>query len=233
MPLLRALSSRASPATAAQLRRAAAAGTEAGVRRALDRLAVQGLVTTEEIGGRVVFLLNRDHVLYPAVTALLRAEEELPRRLRGEIPAWLVPPVAAALYGSAARRDGDADSDIDILLVRPASLGSRERELWNDQVHRLRDLVQRWTGNRCQSPTDRWQRYGDCRAHASQSLMSGARTPSAWPAPTSASFWGRRDRPPAAGHAPPAMHRRGCSYPRGRVVRRQTSVAYRHGEYAV
>jgi predicted nucleotidyltransferase len=154
MPLLRALSSRASPATAAQLRRAAAAGTEAGVRRALDRLAVQGLVTTEEIGGRVVFLLNRDHVLYPAVTALLRAEDELPRRLRGEIPAWLVPPVAAALYGSAARRDGDADSDIDILLVRPASLGSRERELWNDQLHRLRDLVQRWTGNRCQV-TDR------------------------------------------------------------------------------
>jgi len=154
MPVLRALSTRASPATAAQLRRVAAAGTEAGVRRALDRLAVQGLVTTEEIGGRVVFLLNRDHVLYPAVTALLRAEDELPRRLRGEIPAWLVPPVAAALYGSAARRDGDADSDIDILLVRPASLGSRERELWNDQLHRLRDLVQRWTGNRCQV-TDR------------------------------------------------------------------------------
>jgi hypothetical protein len=154
MPVLRALSSRASPATAPQLRRAAAAGTEAGVRRALDRLAVQGLLTTEEIGDRVVYLLNRDHVLYPAVTALLRAEDELPRRLRGEIPAWLVPPVAAALYGSAARRDGDADSDIDILLVRPASPGSRERALWNDQVRRLRGLVQRWTGNRCQV-TDR------------------------------------------------------------------------------
>jgi predicted nucleotidyltransferase len=154
MPLLRALSSRASPATAAQLRRAAAAGTEAGVRRALDRLAVQGLLTTERIGDRVVYLLNRDHVLYAAVTALLGAQDELPRRLRGEMPAWLVPPVAAALYGSAARQDGDADSDVDILLVRPASLGSRERELWNDQVYRLRELVQFWTGNRCQV-TDR------------------------------------------------------------------------------
>ena len=154
MPVLRALSSRASPATAAQLRRAASAGTEAGVRRALDRLARHGLVTTEEIGDRVVYLLNRDHVLYPAATALLRAEDELRRRLRGEISAWQIPPVAAALYGSAARRDGDAGSDIDILLVRPSSLGSRERELWNDQVHRLRGLVQRWTGNRCQL-TDR------------------------------------------------------------------------------
>jgi hypothetical protein len=154
MPLLHALSSRASPATAAQMRRAAAAGTEAGVRRALDRLALHGLVTTEEIGDRIVYLLNRDHVLYPAVTALLLAEGELPRRLRGEISAWQIPPVAAALYGSAARRDGDAGSDIDILLVRPASLGSRECGLWNDQVHRLRGLVQRWTGNRCQV-TDR------------------------------------------------------------------------------
>ncbi len=154
MPLLRALSSRASPATAAQLRRAAATGTEAGVRRALDRLALHGLVTTEEIGDRVVYFLNRDHVLYPAATALLRAEDELPRRLRGEISAWQIPPVAAALYGSAARRDGDAGSDIDILLVRPASLRSRERELWNDQVHRLRGLVQLWAGNRCQV-TDR------------------------------------------------------------------------------
>jgi hypothetical protein len=26
------------------------------------------------------------------------------------------------------------------------------------------------------SPTGRWQRYGDCRGHASQSLVSGART---------------------------------------------------------
>ena len=79
VPLLRALSSRASPATAAQLRRAAAAGTEAGVRRALDRLALHGLVTTEEIGDRIVYLLNRDHVLYPAATALLRAERRASR----------------------------------------------------------------------------------------------------------------------------------------------------------
>jgi len=168
MPLLRALSSRASPATAAQLRRVAAAGTEAGVRRALDRLARQGLLTTDEIGDRFVFSLNRDHVLYPAVTALLRAEDELPRRLRGEISAWQVPPVAVALYGSAARRDGDADSDIDILLVRPASLGSREREQWDGQVHRLRGLVRRWTGNRCQV-TD--------RSAASLRRLSRAREP--------------------------------------------------------
>ena len=38
----------------------------------------------EQIGDRVVYLLNRDHVLYPAVTALLRAEDELLRRLHDQ-----------------------------------------------------------------------------------------------------------------------------------------------------
>lgn len=154
MPVLRAVSRRTSPATAAQLRRAAAAGTEAGVRRALDRLARHGLLTAEEFGDRIVYSLNRDHVLYPAVTALVRAEDELPRRLRAEISAWQVRPAVAALYGSAARRDGDAGSDIDVLLVRPAGLGSREREVWAGQVDQMRAVVQRWTGNRCQV-TDR------------------------------------------------------------------------------
>lgn len=120
MPILRALAHRSSPATAAQVHRAAVAGTEAGVRRALDRLTRHGLLLAEPIGDRIVYSLNRDHVLYPAVTALIRSADELPRRLRREISGWQVAPSAAALYGSAARRDGDADSDIDLLLVRPA-----------------------------------------------------------------------------------------------------------------
>ena len=154
MPVLRALAHRTSPATAAQIYRVTQKGTEAGVRRAIDRLARQGLLVGELIGDRMVYLLNRDHVLHPAVVALLRAEDELPRRLRKEISSWQVPATAAAMYGSAARRDGDTDSDIDLLLIRPADFGSRQHELWATQIHRLRDLVQRWTGNRCQV-TDR------------------------------------------------------------------------------
>lgn len=154
MPILHALAHRSSPATAAQLHRAAATGTEAGVRRALDRLARHGLLVTEQIGDRVIYSLNRDHVLHPAVLALLHSGDELPRRLRKEMSGWQVPPVAAAVYGSAARRDGDAGSDIDLLLVGPAYSGSREREIWAGQIDRLRDLVYRWTGNRCQI-TDR------------------------------------------------------------------------------
>jgi predicted nucleotidyltransferase len=129
-------------------------GTEAGVRRAIDRLARHGLLSSEQVGDRIVYSLNHDHVLHPAVVALLRAEDELPRRLRKEISSWQLPPASAVMYGSAARRDGDIDSDVDLLLIRPPDFGSRQRDLWASQVHRLRNLVQRWTGNRCQV-TDR------------------------------------------------------------------------------
>lgn len=113
-----------------------------------------GLLVAERVGDRIVYSLNRDHVLHPAVAALIRSADELSRRLRKEISGWQVQPVAAALYGSAARRDGDANSDVDVLLIRPAGSGPRQDDVWSGQVHRLRDQVYRWTGNRCQV-TDR------------------------------------------------------------------------------
>lgn len=154
MPILRALAGRSSPATAAQVYRIAQHGTEAGIRRAIERLATKGVVWREQVGDRVVYSLNYDHVLEEAVRALLRAPEELPRRLRERIGEWSVPPVSAALYGSAARRDGDNSSDIDILLVRPSLTSASQRQAWSQQVDDLRDSIRRWTGNNCQI-TDR------------------------------------------------------------------------------
>jgi predicted nucleotidyltransferase len=58
--------------------------------------------------------------------------------------------VSAALFGSAARRDGDIESDIEIILIHPG-MSSRERErLWAPQVHQLRNEVWGWTGNHLQ-----------------------------------------------------------------------------------
>ena len=51
MPILRALSGRSSPVTAAQLSRLAEAGTEAGVLRALERLAAHGVCLSDDVGG--------------------------------------------------------------------------------------------------------------------------------------------------------------------------------------
>ena len=150
MPILRALAGRSSPATASQLTRVAEVGTEAGVRRALQRLAAHGVCLSEDVGGRVVYTLNYDHLLYDAVSALLDADRELPQRLRSALTAWDPPPVSAVLFGSAARRDGDEESDVDLLLVRPPLRTEARKREWVRQVHELRAAVRSWTGNRLQ-----------------------------------------------------------------------------------
>lgn len=150
MPVLRVLASRSSAVTAAQIARVSERGTEAGIRRATERLTRQGVLRAQVVGERTVYRLNYDHVLYEAVTVLLRVEEQLERRLVSELEGWSPQPVSAALYGSAARRDGDEDSDIDLLLVRPSLRSTSAREAWAAQVHRLRDSVFSWTGNEVQ-----------------------------------------------------------------------------------
>jgi predicted nucleotidyltransferase len=154
MPLLRALAARSSPASVAQLRRVAGVGTEAGTRRALDRLSHSGLVSRDLIGDRAVYSLNHDHLLSQAVSDLLGVSDLLVRRLRSELESWDPAPVSAALYGSAARRDGGEDSDIDVLVIRPTLPTKSARNNWESQIETLRERVRRWTGNHAQI-TDR------------------------------------------------------------------------------
>lgn len=117
-----------------------------GVQHVLDRLVEHGLVGREEVGRTFLYQLNRDHLLAPAVERMAGVRGELVRRLRDEIDAWEIPPVHASLFGSAARGDGDARSDIDLLVVRPADVDPDDAH-WRGQVDRLADLVRRWTGN--------------------------------------------------------------------------------------
>jgi predicted nucleotidyltransferase len=117
-----------------------------GVQHVLDRLVEHGLVSREEVGRTFLYELNRDHLLAPAVEQMAGVRGELVRRLRDEIDAWEIPPVHASLFGSAARGDGDASSDIDLLVVRPADVDPDDAH-WRGQVDRLADLVRHWTGN--------------------------------------------------------------------------------------
>lgn len=117
-----------------------------GVQHVLDRLVEHGLVNREEVGRTFLYELNRDHLLAPTVEQMAGVRAELVRRLRDAIDGWEVPPVHASLFGSAARGDGDASSDIDLLIVRRADVDPDDAH-WRGQVDRLADLVRRWTGN--------------------------------------------------------------------------------------
>jgi predicted nucleotidyltransferase len=166
------------PLTVGQVARQAARGSEIGVRRSLARLVQQGTVRATLVGRNQVHELNRDHIAAPVADLLAGLRTELWRRFRHELGAWRLRPLYACVFGSAARGDGNESSDIDLLLVHPpfpgekkparliatdrsqltdalgaGLLSSSELEpipLWETQIDRLRDLVERWTGNSLQ-----------------------------------------------------------------------------------
>jgi predicted nucleotidyltransferase len=117
-----------------------------GVQHVLDRLVEHGLVNRQEAGRTFLYTLNYDHLLAPIVQQLAGIRLELVERLRDAIRGWKIQPVHASLFGSAARGDGDARSDIDLLIVRAADINSDSTD-WREQIDGLVDLVRRWTGN--------------------------------------------------------------------------------------
>jgi predicted transcriptional regulator len=117
-----------------------------GVRAVLERFVEQGLVDRERAGKAFVYALNREHLAAPAIEALTNLRPGLFERLRQEIAAWKLAPVHASLFGSTARGDGDASSDIDVFVVRPGGV-DEDDATWRHQLDGLAEGIRRWTGN--------------------------------------------------------------------------------------
>jgi predicted nucleotidyltransferase len=176
--VLATLAAAGKPLTVGQVALQAARGSEIGIRRSLARLVEQGTVRATMMGRNQVHELNRDHVAAHVAELLAGLRTELWSRFRHELGTWQPRPLYACVFGSAARGDGDETGDIDLLLVHPpfpgerkparlspsirsqladalgdALLSNSELEpvlLWEGQIDRLRDLVERWTGNALQ-----------------------------------------------------------------------------------
>lgn len=120
--------------------------SQSGVARALAHLTRGGLVDVVPAGSSNLHSLNREHVAAGAATALVGLRTALFDRIRDDLAGWEPAPLAAAVFGSAARGDGDEDSDVDLFLVRPASV-SADEPAWASNVARLGALIRRWSGN--------------------------------------------------------------------------------------
>lgn len=145
--ILQALARTTRPLTGREVHQVAGVGSESGVRLALNRMVDHGLVNATAAGKATLYVGNRDHLAWPAIELLSGLRDHLLNKLKVTIGRWDVPPVTAALFGSAARGDGDNDSDIDILLISPPEASDPR---WDDHVDQLRDQVTSWTGNVCQ-----------------------------------------------------------------------------------
>lgn len=136
------------PLTGARVAALAERG-ETQVRAVLRRLEQQGVVDVERHGQSYSYVLNREHVLAPALEALQQAMPEVEGRVRSLVDGWPVVPASVMLFGSAARRDGTADSDVDVLLIRSEGVDADD-EAWAEQRHELAQSIEQWTGNAVQ-----------------------------------------------------------------------------------
>jgi predicted nucleotidyltransferase len=145
-PVLQVLAQADDGLSGRQIHKLAGAGSVAGVRLVLQRLAATGLVHVDDLGNSLLYRLNRKHLVAPIVEQLANLRSTLIDRLAGEISGWRIPPVHASVYGAIARGDGELNSDVDLLLIRPDQ-HDFEAVLWEDQVGRLMQTVVDLTGN--------------------------------------------------------------------------------------
>ncbi|HEX7211623.1 MAG TPA: nucleotidyltransferase domain-containing protein [Propionibacteriaceae bacterium] len=122
------------------------------VNQVLRKLAASGIVLLENRPPSNLYRLNHDHVAAEGILALARIWTTLVARIRAELNDWSMPPQAAWLFGSAARGDATAHSDIDMLLVVPDGGLETEAiaEVWDRQTEALTEHIKAWSGNACE-----------------------------------------------------------------------------------
>lgn len=147
-PVLGVLVRAGKPLTGRKVHQVAGTGSESGTRKVLNRLARTGLVIADEVGSSIQYSLNRAHLAAGPVIELNDLHGSLIRRMRAAIDGeWPVRPLHVSLFGSAARRDGNLDSDIDLLVIHELFDPPSE---WDDQLSSLAEQVRDWTGNHLQ-----------------------------------------------------------------------------------
>ena len=145
--VVRVLAGTGAPLTGRTIARLAGV-SPAGAAKVLATLSRHGVVDSQSAGSANLYRLNREHLLVGPMLALLSTAQRLEANINDELRGWLVPCDGAILFGSAARRDGGLDSDLDILLIRPKGV-AMANTVWREQLDSTADKVKAWTGNIC------------------------------------------------------------------------------------
>ena len=132
-----------------QVHSMAGVGSTSSVHRALGSLVRVGLVTSEARPPAIIYRMNREHVLWPAVESGLAARTRVFDSIRHfcehDLPAELG--LTVVVYGSVARRESTLESDVDLFVVFPDGIDEDGRA---DVSYQLASHVHRVTGNEAQ-----------------------------------------------------------------------------------
>jgi len=92
-------------------------GGSGAVQRELTRLAASGLVTVRVHGNRKHYQANPDSPIYEELWAIVRKTMGLAEPLREALAPLAGRTQAAFIYGSVAKREDSAGSDVDLMLI--------------------------------------------------------------------------------------------------------------------
>jgi len=114
--------------------------------RVLPWLAELGIVERREAPPSALFRFVSENVAARAITELSCARSAALQEL-GEAATVMSPtPVSVTVFGSFARGEADAESDLDVLIVRSSEV-AHDDPGWQSAVERWRDGARRLTGN--------------------------------------------------------------------------------------
>jgi predicted nucleotidyltransferase len=135
------------------------AGSGSGaVQRELARLARSGLVTVRPVGNQKHYQANPDSPLFAELCAILQKTVAVAEPLREALQPLAAQIRAAFVYGSVAKRQDSAASDIDLMLVSDSltyadvfatleALGARLGRAVNPTILSGKDLAKRVKGD--------------------------------------------------------------------------------------
>jgi len=113
----------------------------------MPKLVELGMVERREVPPSSLFRLVEEHVASRAVLALAGARRAVFEQIGRAAGALAPPPISLILFGSFARGDARTDSDIDVVVVRPAGVAEDDK-VWDASVEAWLRQARRISGNR-------------------------------------------------------------------------------------
>ena len=116
-------------------------GTTPGtLHKELARLAEVGLLSRERQGNQVRYRANRECPVFPELAGLFRKTTGLVGVLAEALRTLQPAPELALVFGSLARGDENARSDVDLLLIADCSFGEAIKALHPTQTVLQREI---------------------------------------------------------------------------------------------
>jgi len=114
--------------------------------RVLPPLVELGIVERRDVPPSAQFRYVHEHVAARAVSLLVDAQRAVLAELRSAAARIKPLPTSVVIFGSFARGEAVSASDIDVIVVRPKTVGEDEPR-WRASLDRWRDGAQTLTGN--------------------------------------------------------------------------------------